>query len=306
MAITCSDGLAMETPERKTAIVIGDFDFDRKPFAERSLELYKVTIESASQYFNLARAVIVADFPDKFRLIKQCYAEVFPDAEDHGLAQVVIVHSIKEFTQAAAIKTEYTNSSDSQIFEIDRLWAAAEHVARHRIGPSAGPVEIEPQTSKLDQGELLLLRRAFYDCERIYLEPIGGGKASMSVFRVHAWMKRSEVGPLPLPFFAKIAKPDEVDREKNNYRVYAESYIPFNLRPNIDRRRCVQTRSKAALIGNFVDDAVPLRESLRSGHGIGSLFALFEVTLKGFRLQPFASRQKPETGQLEGFVAERI
>jgi hypothetical protein len=152
----------------------------------------------------------------------------------------------------------------------------------------------------------LLLRRAFYDCDRIYLETLGGGKASMSVFRVHAWMKQSEVGPLPLPFFAKIARPGEVDTEKYNYRAYAELYIPFNLRPNIDRRRCVQTRAKAALIGNFVDDAVPLRESLRSGHGIGSLFSLFETTLKGFRLQPFASGQKAALGQLEYFVNGRI
>jgi hypothetical protein len=97
-----------------------------------------------------------------------------------------------------------------------------------------------------------------------------------------------------------------VETEKFNYGMYAEHYIPFNLRPNIGRQRCVATRSKAALIGNFVDDAVPLREALQSGHGIGSVFSLFETTLKNFRLQPFASGKKPENGWLERFATGRI
>jgi len=82
----------MDTPERNTAIVIGDFDFDRKPFTERSLSLSKVTIEEAPKYFNLAKAVIVADFPGKFGLLKECYSRIFPQAEDHGLTQAVIAH----------------------------------------------------------------------------------------------------------------------------------------------------------------------------------------------------------------------
>ena len=296
----------MDATERNTAIVIGDFDLDRKPFTERSLELCKVTIEKAPEYFNLAKAIIVSDFPGKFGLIKECYSRIFPQAEDHGLALVVIAHSIDDFGQIAAIRTKDENNSNSQIFENSRLWAAAEHVVRHRIGPSPGTVLIEPETIKLEEDEFLLLRRAFPDCERIYLEPIGGGKASLKVFRIHAWMKQSEVGPLPLPFFAKFATPAEVDIEKSNYKLYAEHYIPFNLRPNIDRRRCIQTRSKAALVGNFVDDAVPLREALHSGHGIGSIFSLFETTLRGFRLQPFASGRGMMKEGLENFVSGRI
>jgi hypothetical protein len=296
----------MDTGERNSVIVIGDFDFDPKPFTERSLALCKVTIEKAPEFYNLAKAVIVADFPGKFGLIKDCFTKIFPQAEDHGLALVVIAHSPEDFDQIAAIKQLDKNGSVPTIIEINELWRAAEHVSKYRIGPSAGKVQIEPTTLELDDDDSLLLRRAFHDCERIYLEPIGGGKASMSVFRIHAWMKQSEVGPLPLPFFAKIATPRDVDAEKENYRTYAEHYIPFNLRPNIDRHRCVSTRSKAALVGNFVDDAVPIREALRSGHGIGSLFSLFETTLRGFRLQPFASSWGMTKEGLDGFVSGRI
>ncbi len=57
-----------------------------------------------------------------------------------------------------------------------------------------------------------------------------------------------------------------------------------------------------ALVGDFVDDAVPLREALRSGNGIGALFSLFETSLRGFRLQPFADKAQPMTDVLKTFA----
>ena len=59
----------MTMPERNIAIVIGDFDLDPKPFTERSLQLYKTTVDDAPTHLNHAKAIIVADFPGKFGLI---------------------------------------------------------------------------------------------------------------------------------------------------------------------------------------------------------------------------------------------
>ena len=222
------------------------------------------------------------------------------------MAQVVIVHSQTDLAQVDALrKTEYKNSP-SRIVLVGEISCAAEHIARYQVGPPAGDVVIEPDIVSLSNDDKLLLRRAFSDCERIFLEPIVGGKASTAVFRAHAWLRKSQVGPRPLPFFVKIATPKMVNEEKSKYGLYAEHYIPFNLRPNLDLRRCVCTRAKAALVGNFVDDAVPLRRSLRSGHGVGALFAPFETSLRGFRLQPFAANEKQRENVLEGFVRSRI
>ena len=225
---------------------------------------------------NISRllAVLVADFSDKFGLINNCYSDLFPHAEDHGLAQVVIVHSQANLVQVDAIrKTDYSKSP-SRIFLIGEIWKAAEHIARYQLGPPARNVIIKPDSLGLSNDDHLLLRRPFSDCERVYLEPLVGGKASAGVFCAHAWLRKSQVGPRPLPFFVKIATPQLVNAEKSKYGLYAEHYIPFNLRPNLDLRRCVCTRPKAAIVGNFVDDAVPLRRSLRSGHGVGAVFDL--------------------------------
>src|SRR5215831_1482975 len=188
MAIACTNGLAMDTPSRNTVIVIGDFDLDPKPFRSRKLELYKPIANEVAEFINFARGIIVADFPGKFGLIRKCYENIFPTGEDHGLALAVIAHSPEDFKQIEAIKNLDRNSANSTIYEIGEIENIAEDMARHKIGRSPCALQIEPKTLPLCEDEILLLRRAFHDCGRIYLDPLGGGKASMSVFRVHAWM----------------------------------------------------------------------------------------------------------------------
>ncbi|HWH60440.1 MAG TPA: phosphotransferase [Terriglobales bacterium] len=250
--------------------------------------------------------MIVAEPPGKFALIKECLSGLFLQADDHELSQVIIANSLPDLAQVDALRREEHPNSNAIIIQAGELWKAAEHIVRRRVGPPQGDVILEPDDVPLSNDAKLLLRRAFYDCERISLEIFPDGEASISVLRVHGWLRQSIVGPLPLPFFVKIAGTRAIDREIRNYRLYAKHYIPFNLRPNIDDTRCVRTRSSAALVGDFVDDAVPLRQYLRLGQGVGVLFALFETSLRGFRLQPFAKGQTPRANFLDGFVKNRI
>ena len=150
----------------------------------------------------------------------------------------------------------------------------------------------------------MLLQRAFFDCNRIRLEGLPGGKASDGVFLVHAWCDAT-TGPRPLPFFVKFGHPDHIERERQVYQSHVELYIPFNLRPNLDRRRCVRGSKYSALVGNFVEDAIPLRTILRQKVGSGVLFSLFETSLKGFRLQSFARNPVKLNSGLGAWVKER-
>ncbi len=163
---------------------------------------------------------------------------------------------------------------------------------------------MQQQASRLSPKVRHLLGRAFCDCDRIYLESLVGGKASLGVFCVHAWLKQLTVGPRPLPFFIKFDSPKRIDKERWNYVQYADFYIPFYLRPNIDRERCVKMQGLSAIVGNFVEDARPLRSTLRSSQGPGVLFSLFENSLKGFRAQP-SDGSLQRTMDLDSFVKER-
>ncbi|TAL03637.1 MAG: hypothetical protein EPO07_05915 [Verrucomicrobia bacterium] len=298
----------MDATERTQVLVVGTGAFDAIEFERRGLIIKRVSIEEAPAHFNSAKAVAVADAAGKFALIKKCLSDLFLQAEDHQLAQFVIVHSLADLAQVDALRTKEHRGSKARIVQTNELWLAAEPVARHSPGPPANDVTIEPGSIQLSEDAKILLRRAFFDCQRIFLEELSGGRESMSVYRVHAWLlpEWCIAGPRPLPFFVKMAEPEAIETEKTRYQVYAEHFIPFNFRPNIDHKRCVRTRSLAALAGDFVDDAVPLRKCLKLGLATGVLFALFETSLKGFRLQPIAAGQNPREGFLANFVTDRI
>lgn len=291
--------------DRDLILIVGKGEIDATPFVERDLRIKRVTAPKAVDLFNGARAILITDFPGKFSFIKECYINLFPQAHNNGLTCAVIAHSIPDHAQIAAMRKTTAAVSESYIFRTDELKRAAEIIRRLPIGPAAGKVTIEPSEIILSDSEHLLLCRAFHDCERIYLEPLAGGKASISVFRVHARVKQWHVGPHPLPFFVKIASPQLANEEKRNYDDYAEHYVPFHLRPNLDGQRCIHMTQHSALVGNFVDGAVPLRKSLRAGQ-CGAIFALFETTLRGFRLQPAAAHSTPMADFLAGFVKGRI
>ena len=203
---------------------------------------------------------------------------------------------------------------------MNNIWDAAEKIARHDPGPPEGPIiplpdgeerkmsieSINPVEINLSAEDELILKRAFWDCDRLFLTRLSGGRASMSVYKVQAWLAEGNARPRPLPFFLKIDDPVAVKKEMECYRDHVEHYLPFNLRPQIAEKRCVRTRQKRALVGTFVDYAVDLRTALRSGQAINLLFSLFETSLRGFRAQPLSSKPDPLPDVLNGFVSARI
>ena len=65
---------SLDNFDRSTVLIIGDYHIDEAPFKERNLNIKKVNLEKAVSYFNNIKAIIVADFPSKYGLIKrQCY-----------------------------------------------------------------------------------------------------------------------------------------------------------------------------------------------------------------------------------------
>jgi hypothetical protein len=282
--------------------------FDSRPFEERNLSVKAVTKNEALKSFTTARALIIAEREGDIAKIKAHFQFLLPAAEQHGLAIIIFV-SPKDQDRVTLIKSESVNEKCAgntvEIYSREKIKEAAEYIARVYVGPFQRSIpKIDP--IKLKDPEMkVLLRRAFFDCNRIHLEPLFGGKASDGVYRVHAWCDGANIGPRPLPFFIKFGKPSDIENERQIYRIYAELYIPFNLRPNLDQHRCVRGSKYSALVGNFVEDATPLREALRQGVGDGVLFALFETSLKAFRVQAFAISNSKQKAGLDAFVKNR-
>jgi hypothetical protein len=223
----------------------------------------------------------------------------------------VVFVSSKDEKDVTLIKTEAQSENFAgeyvQIYLRERITEAAEYIARTYAGPFQRNIPTIEYDALKDPEKKILLQRAFFDCKRIRLEPLPGGKASDGVFIVHAWCEgtNANAGPRPLPFFIKFGEPFWIEMERKLYQSHAELYIPFNLRPNLDRRRCVRGSKYSALVGNFVEDATPLRKALRQGVGSGVLFTLFETSLKAFRVQAFAKYSSKQNKGLDDFVKGR-
>jgi hypothetical protein len=288
---------------RELVLVVGDEQIEATPFTERRLTIRSATEAEALGLFRVARAIIIAEPPGKFEKITAYFGSLLRRAEEHELLLAVMVHSEKDYLQVQAIQKS-ASVGTAVLFYPHQLVPTAESIARAYVGPQqANEAIIDPPYPDLSAEEEVLLRRAFYDCTRVCLEPLTEGKGSTNVLRVHAWIKGSEVGPRPLPFFAKFSDPVKIRSERHNYQNYAELYVPFNLRPNLNRKRCVRGHRSAALVGNFVEDAIPLRTALRHNTAGAAIFSLFERTLRGFRIQPFVEGKKQS--RLEYFVRSR-
>lgn len=297
------ESLQLGNFKRSAVLHLGNYNIDSTPFTERGLAVQHETLTSAAQLFHLAKAIVLSDKPGKFGEIKKFFDQLIIDATNHGLAVMVFAQNDNDYNVLQhLIPEKYIGS----LYLISHIAQVAETIARHSPGPPLEDVKIEPDGVKLDREQEILLKRSFFGCEKIHLEPIGGGKGSLGLFKVHAWMKKSAVGPLPMPFFAKIGLHKKIRKEIDNYWNYTDLYIPFRYRPNCRIERCTQTENYASLVGNFVDNAIPLRKALIEAHSSGIIFSLFEKSLRGFRIQPVVARLEPIDGALKDYIEKTI
>jgi hypothetical protein len=166
----------------------------------------------------------------------------------------------------------------------------AERVARYNSGmiPRADlKLTVAGNREPILKSDEVLFQRAFADCREITLIELTGGRSEARVFAVHMTVDGSNAGIWPQPAFAKLDRRDKVDRESKNYEEYAKRFIPFGLRPNIER--VVAGSEKSLLVGNFVDRSESLWDLARRNLASNAITALIDETLRGWRDQAFAS-----------------
>lgn len=298
-------GLALGSFDRNLVLIVGEGTIQIEPFLERNLSVKRVPLENAPEYYKFCRVIIVVDQPSTFDLIEQSIKKLFPDILNQGIAFRIVLHNDQDL-QIAFDKFKGNSVELKNFYLKSDVNKLAEFTARFSPGPPDSDVKIEGDISTLNYEALIVLRRSFYDCHTIHVEPIKGGKDSSHLLKVHAWLSNSEVKSALLPFFVKISEPEKIIRELNNYRVYTDLYISFQYRPNCRIERCVIGNRYGSLVGNFVEDAIPLRDLLSISYSTGIIFSLFEKSLKGFRRLPHLFSGKTPEGNLKQFVEERI
>jgi hypothetical protein len=292
--------------DRQGVLWVGKDPPISSPFVQRRLWVEHLKPDEVEKKLNFARALLITVQPGDFELFESTLRICARAALDRGVMVVGLLASDLDFERAQEIRRTQKLTGLVRLEFATNLTDVAETIARagSEVGPSSGAVELLGDLSRVSPQSQFLLTRAFHDCASIQVEPLDGGFVAECALRVHAWLRASPVGPRPMPFFVKGGTLQEIAGERQNYSLFADSYIPFNLRPNLIPDRCVAGSERALLVGNFVEDAISLRKALQTGQGSTAIFSLFENTLRGFRMQPFSSGSQPQTG-LGAFIKDR-
>jgi hypothetical protein len=275
----------MSGTERSRVIWKGKDRWATTEFSRRGLSVENASSKAFDDMATV-RALAIHQEDGDPKLTEQLLRSEGADLLNHGVSIFGIANNdlAAGALRQAAVSAGFADSvyirTDPPDHEI------AEKIARLQPGPPANrSLEIiGPASTTLSDTMKLFFQRSFFDCSSISVEPLSEGR-SASVFSIHARFKDSVVGPRPLPFFAKIDSRDKIESEKFNYQYYAEHFIPFDLRPNLDPRRCLSGKDAGILVGNFVEKSESLMAAARRGHAQTALFSLFDNTLRGWRHQ---------------------
>lgn len=173
----------------------------------------------------------------------------------------------------------------------------AERIARLRAC-SVAKVNLEIKYAKnrrpLDSRDVPLFQRAFHFCDQIVLDELTGGRSDARVFAVDMMVSGSRAGKRPQPFFAKIDKRRKISKEVANYRDFADRFIPFGLRPNVQDP--VEGAESSLMVGDFVDRSESLWDMVRRNVAETALSSLVDETLAGWRNQAYDA--PPSTGSV--------
>lgn len=176
-----------------------------------------------------------------------------------------------------------------------------ERIARHQPGaPPRLNLEISMAHNRppIRREDEPLFQRAFSGCSKIALVELTGGRSAARIFAVHMTVDTSLAGAWPQPFFAKLDVREKIQKEFQNYRDFADRFIPFGLRPNV--QDIVHGAERSLLYGDFVDRSESLWDLVRRNVGAQAISSLVEQTLIGWRNQAYAS------DPLEGSVASAM
>ena len=173
---------------------------------------------------------------------------------------------------------------------------------RHDAGPAKNSkLEIQPPHGLPPESQLLI-QRAFHDCCRVRLTPIARGFSGADTYIVEAMLRASFAGQEVQPFFAKLGDSSKLKEEMARFAQFAEYYVPWYLRPNFLREKCLFGVSKAILVGSFVRDSVSLSECVQSGAGPQHIHSLFEETLGGLRQQSRSADEGTATSVVDALA----
>lgn len=166
----------------------------------------------------------------------------------------------------------------------------AEYVDQRGAGrpPDMGlrlEIEHKPDGTEiqLTQTQQILVKRAFWDCERLYLRPLEEGLSGAMVLLAFPALKQTYyTSRWPTPYCVKIAPRAEALTEYKTHRERVDPYIPFHLGPQVIAERCFLGANQGIVVTDFVEESESFVDCARAGRASAAIAGLFNRTLHGW------------------------
>jgi len=233
------------------------------------------------------------------------YVRVASGVNLQGRERTTVVNAIRRLRlPGAALRREEWDSLDSDLREregfplapyicvCDASWTWGVIAQMIADNPAGDPpnLDLQPEAVtakgaklKLNTESTLLVQRAFADCSEVHLRRMQDGLSGVNVFRAYAKLTAGLDAKWPASYFVKIGARSTIGREYFNYQGHALEYIPFYLAPRLTLLRCGLGAREGIIVGDFVEQAEPLRDSASAGRSIHALGTLFSRTLAAWR-----------------------
>lgn len=171
-------------------------------------------------------------------------------------------------------------------------------VCNHPAGPRPNLDLIFDETSLNERfgpdhhaERVLLLKRAFWNCDNLRLTFLDGGLSGAPVCKAYATLSAGQVPrgqtgkPYPHLYFIKIGPRKKIIDEYDQYCSKVLEYVPFHLCPRLRKDRCNLGSTQGILVGDFVEGTESLIDCARGGRCGHAIANLFDKTLAGWRKQ---------------------
>ena len=266
-------------------------------FANRGLQLVNGQAAIAPSDLRYVRGAVFAFSHDNAEALTKILQNSAAAMIDHGLKLELLMPDDALMGSLQGAFRTFSGHPHVQFRVQPQSHETAESLARYDAGAVPRPgleIEVAENREPIAKNDLPLFHRAFSNCKKIVLMELTSGKSAARVFAVHMTVDTSPVGLWPQPSFAKIDRNNKIDGEYRNYRQYADRFIPFGLRPNIEN--IIVGSERSLLVGDFVDKSESLWALVQRNVARQAVTALVEETLVGWRDQAYA--HPPERGSV--------
>jgi hypothetical protein len=245
-------------------------------------------------------AVVFTQNPDKLRDIGSDIEAHGARILDHGCQILAIpargwhsslIESIEKTRLSTVASLNILSFPFIRIFDEKADWnAIASFIEKHPQGrPPNAQLQIDSDVGKtgnipgLSSARIVLLQRAFGDCSKVHLKPLGGGLSGAAVFIAYPTLERTYLNSrLPLPYFVKFDSRDNALKEYKNYRERVDPFIPFHLGPHLIDERCFLGAFDGVIVGDYVEESESLIDCAKSGRAGPAIACLFNRTVHGW------------------------